>query len=159
MYTILYINFPNSIQNWFYSSTYKWPWPVKKQPVDALMIRAVASTVMLLQWCLITSSNWVILWLSLIFMALQLDNIYSSRIKRMAISSPKFNTRRSSKVQLILLPVHESHETCHSFTFIVLVNSHQRWKQTRFRVCFHLLCELTLASWCHNIIWSLFFMK
>ena len=23
------------------------------------------------------------------------------------------------------------------------VNSHQRWKQTRFRVCFHLWCELT----------------
>ena len=23
------------------------------------------------------------------------------------------------------------------------VNSHQRWKQTRFRVCFHLGCELT----------------
>ena len=39
----------------------------------------------------------------------------------------------------------EFHETCHSFTFIVLVNSHQRWKQTRFRVCFHLWCELTLA--------------
>ena len=25
----------------------------------------------------------------------------------------------------------------------VRVNSHQRWKQTRFRVCFHLWCELT----------------
>ena len=25
------------------------------------------------------------------------------------------------------------------------VNSHQRWKQTRFRVCFHLWCELTSA--------------
>ena len=24
------------------------------------------------------------------------------------------------------------------------VNSHQRWKQTRFRVCFHLWCELTI---------------
>ena len=23
------------------------------------------------------------------------------------------------------------------------VNSHQRWKQTRFRICFHLWCELT----------------
>ena len=38
---------------------------------------------------------------------------------------------------------HEFHETCHSVIFIVLVNSHQRWKQTRFRVCFHLWCELT----------------
>ena len=36
------------------------------------------------------------------------------------------------------------------------VNSHQRWKQTRFRVCFHLWCELTLASWCHGIVRSLF---
>ena len=33
---------------------------------------------------------------------------------------------------------HELHETCHSVTFIVLVNSHQRWKQTWNRVCFHL---------------------
>ena len=42
-------------------------------------------------------------------------------------------------------PKHEFHETCHSVTFIALVNSHQRWKQTRNRVCFHLWCELTLA--------------
>ena len=27
----------------------------------------------------------------------------------------------------------------------VRVNSHQRWKQTRFRVCFHLWCELTIT--------------
>ena len=40
---------------------------------------------------------------------------------------------------------HEFHEICHSVTFIVIVNSHQRWKQTRNRVCFHLWCELTLA--------------
>ena len=40
---------------------------------------------------------------------------------------------------------HEFHGTCHSVTFIVMVNSHQRWKQTRNRVCFHLWCELTLA--------------
>ena len=52
---------------------------------------------------------------------------------------------------------HEFHETCHSFTFLfqeirlqtmlwhhnARVNSHQRWKQTRFCVCFHLWCELT----------------
>ena len=50
---------------------------------------------------------------------------------------------------------HEFHETCHSVTFIVLVNSHQRWKQTWNRVCFHLWCELTLALWCHSIVWSL----
>ena len=52
--------------------------------------------------------------------------------------------------------IHEFHETCHSVTFIVLVNSHQRWKQTRNRVCFHLWCELTVALWCHSIVWSLF---
>ena len=51
---------------------------------------------------------------------------------------------------------HEFHETCHSVTCIVLVNSHQRWKQTRYCVCFHLWCELTLALWCHSIIWSRF---
>ena len=36
------------------------------------------------------------------------------------------------------------------------VNSHQRWKQTRNRVCFHPWCELTLALWCHSIVWSPF---
>ena len=50
----------------------------------------------------------------------------------------------------------EFHETCHSVTLIVLVNSHQRWKQTLNCVCFHLWCELTLALWCHSIVWSLF---
>ena len=54
-------------------------------------------------------------------------------------------------------PYHEFHETYHSITFYFMkkrlqtmlwhhyarVNSHQRWKQTRFRVCFHLWCELT----------------
>ena len=39
--------------------------------------------------------------------------------------------------------LHEFHETCHYVTFIVEVNSHQRWKQTRFHICFHLRCELT----------------
>ena len=51
---------------------------------------------------------------------------------------------------------HDFHETCHSVTFIVLVNSHQRWKQTRNRVCFHLWCKLTLALRCHSIVWNLY---
>ena len=54
---------------------------------------------------------------------------------------------------------HEFHETCHSVTFNALVNSHQRWKPTRNCICFLLWCELTLALWCHIIVWSLFFMK
>ena len=55
---------------------------------------------------------------------------------------------------------HEFHETCHSVTSYLMqkrlqtmlwhlnarVNSHQRWKQTRFRVCFHLWCELTSTT-------------
>ena len=52
--------------------------------------------------------------------------------------------------------VHDFQETCHSVTFIVLVNSHQRWKQTQKRICFHLWSELTLALWCYSIVWSLF---
>ena len=36
------------------------------------------------------------------------------------------------------------------------VNSHQRWKQTRNRVCFHLWCKLTLALWLNNIVWCPF---
>ena len=49
----------------------------------------------------------------------------------------------------LVIPVH----------VIVLVNSHQRWKQTCNRVCFHLWCELTLALWCHSIVRSLLFIK
>ena len=45
--------------------------------------------------------------------------------------------------KLVIFALHEFHETRHSVTFVVLVNSHQR-------------CELTLALWCHSIIWSLF---
>ena len=46
--------------------------------------------------------------------------------------------------------LHEFHKTCHEtclqtmlWHYNARVNSHQRWKQTRFRVCFHLWCELT----------------
>ena len=54
---------------------------------------------------------------------------------------------------------HGFHETCHYVTFIVLVNSHQRWKQTRNRVCFHLWCELTLAELPDWIIHMYFYLK
>ena len=62
------------------------------------------------------------------------------------------NLATAFSVQIVWLETskHQFHETCHSVTFIVLVNSHQRWthqrwKQTRNRICFHLWCELTLA--------------
>ena len=56
-----------------------------------------------------------------------------------------------------LCDCHEFHENGHSVTFNFMkkrlqtmlwhhntkVNSHQRWKQTRFRICFHLWCEVT----------------
>ena len=68
---------------------------------------------------------------------------------------------------------HEFHEIHHSVTLYYMkkrlqtmlwhhnarVNSQQRWKQTRFRVCFHLCCELTLALWCPSIVWHLFLDK
>ena len=41
-----------------------------------------------------------------------------------------------------------------SLHLIDLVHSHQRWKQTRNRVYFHLWCDLTLALWCHSIVWK-----
>ena len=54
---------------------------------------------------------------------------------------------------------HEFHEACRSVTFIILVNSQQRWKQTRFRVCFHLCCELTstinVTEW--KVSWNSWF--
>ena len=55
---------------------------------------------------------------------------------------------------------HEFHEFCHSVTLYFLkkkglqmmlwhhntrINSHQRWKQMRFRICFHLWCEMTIT--------------
>ena len=39
--------------------------------------------------------------------------------------------------------LHEFHETCHSVTLSLLVNSHQRREQTQNCICFHLWCELT----------------
>ena len=64
---------------------------------------------------------------------------------------------KTNKPECLYTTNHEFHETCHSITFYFMkkrfqtmqwhhnawVNSHQRWKQTRFRVCFHLWCELT----------------
>ena len=51
---------------------------------------------------------------------------------------------------------YEFHKNCHSVTFIVLVNSHQRWKQTRFCISFHLWFELTstlnLMEW--QVSWN-----
>ena len=58
---------------------------------------------------------------------------------------------------LYCMVYHEFHETCHSVTLYFMkkrlqtmlwhrnarVNSHQRWKQMQFRICFHLWCELT----------------
>ena len=29
--------------------------------------------------------------------------------------------------------------------------------KTRNCICFHLWCELTLALWCHSIVWSLYY--
>ena len=71
------------------------------------------------------------------------------------------------------LTSHEFHETCHSFTSYFLkkdsqhcwhnnarVNSHHRWKQTWFRVCFHLWRELTSRmnvkewQWAHCVLVS-----
>ena len=67
---------------------------------------------------------------------------------------------------------HEFHETCDSLTLYFMkkkipndavtpqrhLNSHQRWKQTRFRVCFHLWCELTstmnVTAW--HVSWNSF---
>ena len=87
----------------------------------------------------------------------------------------KSEAEYSEYIQFIMFCgwIHKFHETCHSVTFYFMkerlqtmlwhhntrVNSHQRWKQTRNRVCFHLWCELTLALWCHSIVWSLSFMK
>ena len=58
--------------------------------------------------------------------------------------------------QQTIRQMHEFHETCHSITFIVLVNSHQTCKQTRDRVCLHLWCELNLAG---SLGVFFFFMK
>ena len=41
------------------------------------------------------------------------------------------------------IPFHEERLQMMLWHHKARVNSHQRWKQTRFRVCFHLWCELT----------------
>ena len=58
---------------------------------------------------------------------------------------------------------HEFHETRHSVTLIVLVNSHQRWKQTRFcvlllRLTRHLKKVIhTKMAKCRFLVLSLFY--
>ena len=90
-------------------------------------------------------------------------NFYTNFILRIVYNVSVMNNYQLDNVLAfpIELPhvYHEFHETCHSVTFIVLINSHQRWKQTQNRICFHLWCESTLVLLrCHSIIWSLFFM-
>ena len=70
---------------------------------------------------------------------------------------------KRSKIEVVLYVVQKITHSMNSMklvkcsvTFIVLVTSHQGWKQTRNCVCFHLWSELTLALWCHSIVWSLF---
>ena len=94
----------------------------------------------------------------LVYVALLSSNI-SGCLWSSPIWSRKIRMVVPVRMRLLINWQHEFHETCHSATFIVLVNSHQRWKQTRVRVCFHLWCELTLALWCPSIVWSLFFIK
>ena len=67
------------------------------------------------------------------------------------------NWKTSNNVNVLIPNIMNSMKLVIPLHLIVLVNSHQRWKQTRNRVCFHLWCELTLALWCHSIIWSLLF--
>ena len=96
-----------------------------------------------------------------------MDDIYGSFMLYQRCVSPHFHDPCPGTA-------HEFLETCHSVTFYfmkkrlqtmtwhlnVRVNSHQRWKQTRFRVCFHLWCELTSTmnvtewqvswNWCYG---------
>ena len=39
------------------------------------------------------------------------------------------------------------------------VNSHQRWKQTRFRICFHLWCESTSTMRCNGMTSAMEFIQ
>ena len=89
-------------------------------------------------------------------------HIYSPSPTPLAQKGRLAGSRQDSPLSCIH---HELHETCHSIRFYFIkkktpndavhhnarVNSHQRWKQTRFRVCFHLWCELTstmnLTEW------------
>ena len=51
-----------------------------------------------------------------------------------------------------IISLHEFHETSQTVT------SHRAGQFTpkMNRICFHPWCELTLAFWCHSIVWSLF---
>ena len=58
----------------------------------------------------------------------------------------------------LVIQLHEKRVQTMLWHHSARVNSHQRWKQTRFRVCFHLWCELTPAFWRQtniNIPWDL----
>ena len=62
----------------------------------------------------------------------------------------------SMKLVILLLLFHEKILQAMLWHHYARVNSHQRWKQTRFRVCFYLWCELTItmnvAEW--QVSWN-----
>ena len=84
-------------------------------------------------YCIITSSFW-----STMLMVMQLqsqdnDALNTQRMNAMKLVIPLRFIPRKKRLQTMLW-----HHNAR-------VNSHQRWKQTRFRVCFHLWCELTIT--------------
>ena len=76
----------------------------------------------------------VIIWLSSPF--------FLSRIIFILRDSLRDNIMNSMKI-VITLHFHEKWLQTMLWYHNARVNSHQRWKQTRFRVCFHLWCQLT----------------
>ena len=56
-----------------------------------------------------------------------------------------------------MVHVSNYHETM-LWCYNAIVNSHQRWKQTRNRVCFHLWCELTSTMRCNGMTSFMEFM-
>ena len=82
---------------------------------------------------------------------------------RLASSGPTIVASQPCSLQKFWA-IHEFHETCHSITFIAVVNSHQRWKQTWNSVCFNLCQRFFCVNWlwCCGVtasLGSLFFMK
>ena len=61
-----------------------------------------------------------------------------------------------------LVELHALRRLLNSMKLVILLHSlywsiHTKDESKRGnRVCFHLWCELTLALWCHSIVWSLF---
>ena len=83
-----------------------------------------------------------ILWQFDLIIITQINIILKAYVEKF-INTTFLSIMNSMKLVIPLHLIHEKRLQTMLWHHNARLNSHQRWKQTRFRVCFHLWCELT----------------